>query len=620
MVDRKALLAVSLLLMASCGAAESESVSEGQLDPDKSATIAPASSSFLDVCTEPPRAELEAPDGWSVCADSGLTPPTDGFSFENWGGPTTSDTYSPSLAVSMFGEEAVCMDTTDGCVLYPAAQQWLDQMNAAIEGGRCEGMAVLSQRLLDGNNTPDELQVGAIATADLIRDELYVGSTIARWWASQTFPAVREPTQQTLEWSPEEIAARIVEAIENGEGATLGMYSEAGGHAVTPIAVSTDGADGIIVHLYDNNYPGVVTQLVIDRASQTWTYEFATTNGDIPAEVWSGSTGTLDLTLMKDREVPVPAPWSDDSELKGSTTITVASGGDANVGVQVDVAGTTVDSRDITSAIDGVDVYPLRGYRNGSGAVVVVSSDLGAVNVRPVVGAKPWASETTTTFTLRIDFPGDGAVYFEDEVDLGTSDPQLPTFVFEGDESDYSFDFESDGDVEINFAYDEESVDYDLNGDVDFSFDEAEGSADVELLGPDGEPIWMGTFDGTDDDGVWSEIDVSFDEESGEAIVEEVGVDAADLDANLLSWFIDSLTEIFAEWSELLGDEFSSFFGEEFFDELESSIADSLADSPDEPAPENTAADDSSQTTDESDEPDPDSSPTDEAEPPAEDE
>jgi hypothetical protein len=192
--------------------------------------------------------------------------------------------------------------------------------------------------------------------------------------------------------------------------------------------------------------------------------------------------------------------------------------------------------------------------------------------------------------------------------------------VFEGDESDYSFDFESGGDVEVNFAYGEESVDYDLNGDVDFSFDETEGSAEVELLGPDGESIWMGTFDGTDDDGVWSEIDVSFDEESGEAIVEEVGVDAADLDANLLSWFIDSLTEIFAEWSELLGDEFSSFFGEEFFDELESSIADALAVSPDETAPENTAVDDSTPTTDESEAPGPDTSPAGEAEPPAEDE
>ncbi|MEN9803955.1 MAG: hypothetical protein RIS41_802, partial [Actinomycetota bacterium] len=174
----------------------------------ESASIAPADDATFDNCVDEPRPELGLPAGWTTCADSGLVPPADGFGFENWGGPPTADAFTPSLAVSMFGEAAVCVDTTDGCVLHPAAQQWIDQMNLAIQGGRCEGMAVLSQRFFEGRDDVANFQSEASITAELSRDELTVGSSIARWWASQTFPAVRAATAPTLEWEPLDIAAR----------------------------------------------------------------------------------------------------------------------------------------------------------------------------------------------------------------------------------------------------------------------------------------------------------------------------------------------------------------------------------------------------------------------------
>ena len=73
-----------------------------------------------------------------ACVDSGLTSNIDEFAFENWGGPAESASFTADTLVSIFGYENTCMPDASGCVMYPAAQQWMDQMNAAIEGGRCE--------------------------------------------------------------------------------------------------------------------------------------------------------------------------------------------------------------------------------------------------------------------------------------------------------------------------------------------------------------------------------------------------------------------------------------------------------------------------------------------------
>ena len=132
-----------------------------------------------------------------------------------------------------------------------------DLMNAAIEGGRCEGMATLSQRVLLGRDSADSLQSGAITTSDLSRDSADVGSSIALWWASQTFDEVRESTYPTRDLEPSQIVSEVIDALQSSAGPTIGIYGNGQAHALTPIAVSTDGSGSFIIHVYDNNYPEI---------------------------------------------------------------------------------------------------------------------------------------------------------------------------------------------------------------------------------------------------------------------------------------------------------------------------------------------------------------------------
>lgn len=474
----------------------------------------------------------------------------------------------------MFGQDAVCIDASNGCVLYPAAQQWLDQMNAAIQGGRCEGMAVLSQRLFDGNDAVVQLQSNAALTSDLVREETNVGSSIARWWASQTFPAVREPTTATRDWTPEQIAARVAEALANREGVTLGLYGPDAAHAVTPLAVSTDGANLIVVSLYDNNYPGQITTLLIDRATQTWSYDVAAANSGTAAETWSGSTGTLDLTFMKDREVAVPAPWTDESQTKGSTMITVSTGGASKAGLLISVDGRTIDSRDVTTTVPGVDIYPFRGYRFGTGATVVVSATLGRVTVTPVLGEVVDPSVASISLTVTFDFPGVGSSQLSGDFDPEQADAELPKVSFEGDEGDYSFDLDGTGELELDIAYEEEAAEFDLSGDSDVSFHEDEDGSTIDLVDTTGNEVWTSDFDGLDDDGKYGAEQVNFDEESGDLLVSEGLFEAYEIDDELLSWFLDALEEVYSAWSSVFGEGFATFFGEEFVDQFTDAFSD----------------------------------------------
>ena len=386
-------------------------------------------------CVDVPRVELGAPEGWFVCADSGMVASSDEFSFENWGGPVSTDAFTPQLLVSIFGQENVCMPDTTGCVLYPAAQQWMDQMNAAIEGGRCEGMATLSQRVLLGRDSADSLQSGAITTSDLSRDSADVGSSIALWWASQTFDEVRESTYPTRDLEPSQIVSEVIDALQSSAGPTIGIYGNGQAHALTPIAVSTDGSGSFIIHVYDNNYPGRILPLNVSAADEAWSYDMAAANAGESSEVWGGGVGTLDLTLMDSREAPTSAPWSDNSSTKGSTVISVSTKGQSSVGLRITTGSSVIDTRDPKTWIDGVRVFPMLGAVVGTGVSVVVPPSVGTATVVPIVGDLLTA-DPQVDLLLTADFPGSGSTQFEGEIDPN-SDVDLPEFTFEGDEGDY---------------------------------------------------------------------------------------------------------------------------------------------------------------------------------------
>jgi hypothetical protein len=129
-------------------------------------------------CAGIPAAELAASGG--LCSDTGLRPVDGGFSFANWGGPVAEDAVTVTTATAIFGEAAVCARmSAAGCVPFPAVQHWIDGTNLQIQGGRCEGMAVLSQRIHDGGDTAEQLQAAAVRTADLEKKTKSVAASIS---------------------------------------------------------------------------------------------------------------------------------------------------------------------------------------------------------------------------------------------------------------------------------------------------------------------------------------------------------------------------------------------------------------------------------------------------------
>ena len=82
MSRRRAIIVTAVFLtgMIGCGGGTPSETSPDDI-ASESASIAPAEGSTLDNCVEEPRADLGLEPGWTVCADSGLIPPSDGFGF-----------------------------------------------------------------------------------------------------------------------------------------------------------------------------------------------------------------------------------------------------------------------------------------------------------------------------------------------------------------------------------------------------------------------------------------------------------------------------------------------------------------------------------------------------------
>lgn len=525
---RVALSAALVLALVGCGseASNEESVAES------TGSLAEGSEGgeafdWESECVTPTE---DLPTEGLVCADSGMRPVTDGFSFENWGGPVAEDAVTLNTAAELFGVDAVCAEVVDdSCTPLPAAQQWIDSMNESITGGRCEGMAVVSQRMAVGLNTPDELQEGATIVADLQREAGVVGATISRWWVTQVLTSVNEFNAQTRELSPTQIAEQLVLALRNQDGVTLGFYSNGSGHAVTPIAV-TRREDGVLEVLnYDNNYPGQITTVTIDPSTEIWSYDMAATNADVEADIWSGSTGTMDYTLMSVREEANPAPWSSDEgsgETKGSARITVSTGGRSVPGAIIKVGSDTIDTRDFSTISNGIRVFPNRG-RQGTGVTFEIPAGLEDVQITPVIGDILDAEAAEISLLFAVDAPGSGSLLVRDTVD--PSDTSYDDFTYEvstGDDFVSSVDVAPDGDVEAAYAFGEELIESTLEDGQDLDIVDPAGDdpIDVAVTDEDGNELFSAEFDGVDEDGT-EVTELDFNEDTGEMDVADVPID-----------------------------------------------------------------------------------------------
>lgn len=465
-----------------------------------------------------------------ICADSGMRPTTDGFSFENWGGPVAEDAVTLNTAAALYGAEAVCADEqVDACTPLPGAQQWVEEMNASMEGGRCEGMAVMSQRFAVGLNNPSEFQDGATVVADLQRETSNVGADISRWWVTQNLSTVAEFNYAAQQLTPTQIAQDMVMAIRDQAGVTFGFYSNGQGHAITPIAIALR-SDGVLEVLnYDNNYPGQITTVTIDPSTEIWSYDMAATNAGVDADIWSGTTGSMDYTLMSSREEANPAPWSANDRsaaTKGSARISITTGGASVAGAIITVGTDTIDTRDLSTLSNGIRVFTNKGGK-GTGATIEIPRGLKGVTVKPVIGELIDTTATKIPLLFTVDSPGSGSLLVRDEVDA--TDTEYDDFTYDvSTEDDFSssVDVALDGEVEADYAYDEESINTLLEDGQDFDIVDPDGEGEIEfaLTDEEGNALYESSFDGNDEDGTQiTEFD--FNEETGEMGIVDVAIE-----------------------------------------------------------------------------------------------
>ena len=514
-----------ITVLVSCGGSETTS-------EDTDGTSAPTDGTFsweAECTTE----AGDLPTEGLICADSGMRPTTDGFSFENWGGPVAEDAVTLNTAAALYGAESVCADAqVDACTPLPGAQQWVEEMNASMEGGRCEGMAVLSQRFAVGLNSPSEFQDGATVVADLQRETSSVGADISRWWVTQGLSTVAEFNYAAQQLTPTQIAQDMVMAIRDQAGVTYGFYFDGQGHAVTPIAIALR-ADGVLEVLnYDNNYPGQITTVTIDPSTETWSYDMAATNAGVDANIWSGTTGSMDYTLMSAREDANPAPWSTDDRsaaTKGSARISISTRGTSVPGAIITVGSDTIDTRDLSTLSNGIRVFTNKGG-NGTGATIEIPAGLKDVKVQPVIGEVLNSTTAKIPLLFSVDSPGSGSLLVRDEVDA--TDTEYDDFTYDvSTEDDFSssVDVALDGEVEADYAYDEESINTLLEDGQDFDIIDPDGEGDIDfmLTDEDGNALYESSFDGEDEDGTQiTELD--FNEETGEMDISDLAIEFDD--------------------------------------------------------------------------------------------
>ena len=475
----------------------------------------------------------------ATCSYDGFDPMIDGFSFANWG---ETGQLGATGMIALFGEDDVCAEVTNaGCVLYPAAQQWADQINEAMAGGHCEGMAVMAARLFRGDAAASDLDPAAESTFDLELEDPDVANAIDMWWATQMLAPVQAAFSAFQQYQPSEIAAELAAGLQRGDGYTMGIYSPAGAHAITPFAVSEEDGQ-IAVSVYDNNFPGTVQRIMIDPAAEQWSYAMGSTNPDAPSDGWEGGLGTIELTPMASRMLPADAPF-DDSPAKGvargnsATSHLLITSPDPNVrlGFTLAIDGQTYDTTDPSVVLpEGVIARSIMGaVLSGKGMSVAI--DRSKVKSFKATPKSMGAAAGATPITMSIDAADRPRVTLRAKAN-------------ETNAGDTSFEVSRRGglevaaadgtDPEVNVANGLNSVDFPLPDGIDMRVDQdtGDGVSDIEYVDEDGNVVGEYFVDDETESGQVVDGTADFDAESGEFDVTEEFAEAEEVDENALAW------------------------------------------------------------------------------------
>jgi hypothetical protein len=286
-------------------------------------------------------------------------------------------------------KDAVCASGAAGCVPSAAAVEWVETVQAALQGGLCEGFSLLSMNSYLSSDS------AATPTFALLKSK-ETERTMSRLFATQFMPEVRTAARSWRDRSLGEIVTELTSALStNSEMYTIGLYSASGGHAVVPYAVKELSPGLFIVSVYDSNWPGRDRFLEIDTNNDTWRFSYKAENQLTDQEAWSGKSGSMDITPFAARTGTFTSPF--DTTSKTSTiTLTVST---SDTSWSVSQAGKILASAQTASAGDEVrgafgvrtivlDVPPgklsvkLPGAPRNTGSRVSVSSSSSVIAVQ----------------------------------------------------------------------------------------------------------------------------------------------------------------------------------------------------------------------------------------------
>ncbi len=230
-------------------------------------------------------------------SDLGFRPDANGFGFPNYGGQGETN-LTPNDLRRMFGDQVCTRIAGDQCTLTPPGEQWLQEINQAMNGGHCEGMAVLSNLFYTGKVNASDFGADTVPALEIAGNEP-LQREIAYWWATQaTQPARSGIVEQTPSGVVNTLLTSFAAGPSGSDQYAVGIYKRdrSGGHAITPYAVE-DRGDGVYwIMVYDNNYPGAARAIEVNTNTDTWVYS-GSTNPAEAEDTYEGDADTKTLEL-----------------------------------------------------------------------------------------------------------------------------------------------------------------------------------------------------------------------------------------------------------------------------------------------------------------------------------
>jgi hypothetical protein len=290
------------MLLSACGSAPAPDptkppapVTASTKGSDASTTSAPDATASIDAT-----ATTVAPAaGASSNADLGFRADPNGFAFANYGNEKKPVNLTAVEMRRMFGDGVCARIEGDVCTLTPIADQQMQQVNASMGGGHCEGFAVLSLLMYSGKVDASKFGADTIAGLTLDGNEM-LQREIAYWFTTQyTQPA----KGSIIRGTPAEVTAKLAAAYANGKTSSdtyaVGIYKadRTGGHAVTAYEVVDKGNGLFWIMVYDNNAPKKERHIDVDVNANSWQYE-ASPNPSIQSELYKGDANTNTLEIV----------------------------------------------------------------------------------------------------------------------------------------------------------------------------------------------------------------------------------------------------------------------------------------------------------------------------------